>query len=103
MARLAGKFKSKGQKGKEGKGGAQDMLGKRNTKDSREKRDPPSPFSLERVESSRSDSPKKQENKRFLSFVVPSCPITSFTSKHVTAQENRMLYCCVAQIRAEAG
>lgn len=33
---------------------------------------------------------KKQENKCFLSFVFPSCHPTSFTSKHVTAQ-NRML------------
>lgn len=70
---------------------------------SEKNRDPPSPFSLETVQSSLSDSPKKQENKCFLSFVVPSCRITSFTSKHVTAQKNRMLYCSVAQVRAEAG
>lgn len=58
----------------------------------------PSPWKQLKVHSQ--DSPKKQENKCFLSFVVPSCHITSFTSTRVTAQKNRMLYCSVAHIRA---
>lgn len=48
---------------------------------------PPSPWKQLKVHFQTDQ--KKQENKRFLSFVFPSCHPTSFTSKHVTAQ-NRM-------------
>lgn len=102
----AGKSKCKGQRAKKeavGRGGSPRHDEKHLHQGYQGKEDPPSPSSLQTVESSLSDSPEKQENKGFLSFVVPSCHITSFTSTRVTAQKDRMLCSSVAHTRAEAG
>lgn len=67
VARLAGNFECKGQRAKTERGEPKTSWETSTLRISEKNRDPPSPFSLETVQSSLSDSPKEQENHCFLS------------------------------------
>lgn len=97
VARLAGKFKCKGQSAKKARGEPKTCWEISIPQRISEKKRPSSPFSLETVESSLSDSPKKQEMLPL--FCGPLLPyqFVYWQTRHSSEEQDAVLFCGTKQ------